>query len=128
MSEIANKIENYLLQCSYVYNKLSDNSWTVNDQFEGIDNLVIYYDEPIVVFRLKLMDIPSGNKEAFYQKLLELNTTSLVHGAYALEKNNVIIVDTLEAANLDLNEFQASIEAIYMAIANDYKVLKQFMK
>ena len=30
--------------------------------------------------------------------------------------------------NLDFNEFQASIESVYMALANDYKVLTDLIK
>ncbi|PKL11314.1 MAG: hypothetical protein CVV50_05895, partial [Spirochaetae bacterium HGW-Spirochaetae-6] len=83
---------------------------------------------PLVIFRLKLVEVPKSNKEAFFEKLLRLNSESMVHGAYALEGNNVIIVDTLQAENLDFNEFQASIDSIYMALANDYNKLKEFIK
>jgi hypothetical protein len=74
------------------------------------------------------MEIPSVKKEEFFETLLRLNAESLVHGAYALEGNNVILVDTLECENLDLNEFQASIDAIYMALASDYNTLKEYQK
>lgn len=128
MADVIGKIEDYLLQGNWVFKKLNEKTWTINDEFEGIDNLVIHYEEPIVIFRLKLLEIPSKNREAFYEKLLRLNTESMVHGAYALEGNNVIIVDTLQGENLDYNEFQASIESVYMALVNDYKVLKQLVK
>lgn len=127
MSDVVAKIEDYLVQGNWVFQKLDDSTWTINDEFEGIENLVIFHDDPLVIFRLKLMEVPAEQKEVFYETLLRLNSESLVHGAYALEGNNVIIVDTLEGENLDYNEFQASIEAIYMAIANDFKVLKQYM-
>lgn len=128
MADIVSKVEDYLLKGNWVFKKLNANTWTINDEFEGIDNLVIFYDSPLVIFRLKLMEMPKSNKEAFFEKLLRLNSESMVHGAYALEGNNVIMVDTLQAENLDFNEFQASIEAIYMALANDYKKLKDFIK
>ncbi len=128
MGDINTKIEDYLLEGNWVYKKLEDNTWMINDEYEGIDNLVIYNNDPLVIFRIKLMEIPSNDKEAFYEKLLRLNAESLVHGAYALEGNNVVLVDTLEGENLDYNEFQASIDAIYMGIASDYKVLKTFNK
>jgi hypothetical protein len=73
------------------------------------------------------MNIPSTEKEAFFEKLLRLNASSLVHGAYALEDGHVVIVDTLEVENLDLNEIQASVDAITMAIAHDYKVLSKYL-
>lgn len=128
MADIVSKVEDYLLKGNWVFNKLNANTWTINDEYEGIDNLVILYDAPLVIFRLKLVEVPKSNKEAFFEKLLRLNSESMVHGAYALEGNNVIIVDTLQAENLDFNEFQASIDSIYMALANDYNKLKEFIK
>lgn len=125
--DIKQKVENYLIQGNWVFNRVNDLVWVINDEYEGIDNLVLYYQEPLVVLRLKLMEIPKNNKEAFFKKLLELNATML-HGAYAIEGNNIVVVDTLEAENLDFNELKASIEAIYMAITQDYKILKEFMK
>lgn len=128
MADVIKKIEDYILQGNWVAQKLDDATWTINDEFEGIDNLVIYYEDPIVIFRLKLMEAPQKNKEAFFEKLLRLNTESMIHGAYALEGDNIILVDTLQGENLDFNEFQASIESIHMALANDYKVLTDLIK
>ncbi len=128
MADVIKTIEDYILQGNWVAQKLDNATWTINDEFEGIDNLVIYYEDPIIIFRIKLMEIPAQKKEAFFEKLLRLNSESMVHGAYALEGNNVIIVDTLQGENLDFNEFQASIESVYMALANDYKVLTDLIK
>jgi len=69
---------------------------------------------------------PERGREALYEKLLRLNAEELVHGAYALEGDHVILIDTLEAANLDLEELRASCEAIGLALAEHYKVLGEF--
>lgn len=126
VSGVHEKIEDYLIKGNWVSQRLDENTWTINDEFEGIENLVVFVEEPLVIFRLKLMELPSDKREAFYEKLLRLNSESLVHGAYALEGNSVIIVGTLEGENLDFNEFQATIEAIYMGVTKDFKVLKEF--
>jgi len=128
VSSVIKKIEDFLLKGNWVYKKPNENTWVINDEYEGIDNLVIYYQDPLVIYRIKLMDVPASNKEAFYEKLLKLNASSMTHGAYALEGSSVVIIDTLEGENLDFNEFQASIEAIYMALSSDYKILKDFKK
>jgi hypothetical protein len=128
MADIPGKIEDFLVEGNWVFKKRDEKTWTINDEFEGIENLVIFFDDPLIIFRLKLMEIPSVKKEEFFETLLRLNAESLVHGAYALEGNNVILVDTLECENLDLNEFQASIDAIYMALASDYNTLKEYQK
>ena len=50
----------------------------------------------------------------------------MVHGAYAVDGNNVIIIDTLEADAMDLEEFEASIDAIGLALAQHYRVLSRY--
>ena len=128
VNKVIAKIEDYLAKGKWIYTKPNESTWVINDEFEGIENLVVYYQDPLVIFRIKLMEVPSSNKEAFYEKLLKLNSSSMTHGAYAIEGKNVVIVDTLEGENLDFNEFQSSIESVYMALSNDYKVLKSFIK
>ena len=124
--EITKKISDYLVELNLPYEEIAQGMWVIHDEVENVDNIVVSLEEPLVVFRVRLMDTPSADKEAFYELLLRLNASSLVHGAYALENGHVVIVDTLEAENLDLNELQASIDAITMAIAHDYKELSKY--
>jgi hypothetical protein len=58
--------------------------------------------------------------------LLELNATQMIHGAYGLEDDSVVLIDTLQSKNLDYNEFQATVEALSLAITQDYEKLKAF--
>ncbi|NJL73213.1 MAG: YbjN domain-containing protein [Candidatus Competibacteraceae bacterium] len=51
----------------------------------------------------------------------------LVHGAYALEGDNVILIDTLEFETMDLEEFQASLDAVGLALAQHYPLLAKYM-
>lgn len=126
-SDIIKTIEDYLLEVSLSSEKVNDGMWVLHDQFDNIDNIVISYEDPIVIFRVKLMESPKNNKEEFYELLLQLNANSMIHGAYGLEDDHVVIVDTLEAENLDFNEFQASIDAIILAISQDYKKLSKYL-
>jgi hypothetical protein len=72
------------------------------------------------------MDVPQHNREAFFRLLLELNASELIHGAYGLEDNNVVLIDTLQSEHLDLNELQATLDALLLAINQDYQKLKTF--
>lgn len=119
-------IENYFDELELSYQKISDGVWVLNLEDQGIDNLVINHEEPIVLFRIKLMDAPEKNREQFFKRLLELNATDLTHGAYALEEENVVLVDTLQAENLDLNELSASIDALSFAAIQHYSELSSY--
>jgi len=122
----SDKIEGYLVDLSYNYEELGKNTWLIDDADKGLRNLVVLVSEPLVILRIKVMDLPAEKKEEFYERLLRLNAEDMVHGAYALEGNNVILIDTLELETLDLEEFRASIEAIGLALVQHYKVLSGY--
>jgi hypothetical protein len=58
--------------------------------------------------------------------LLALNTTEMVHGAFGLEGETVVMVHALELENLDLNEFQAVVDDMSMAVAKHHPTLARF--
>jgi hypothetical protein len=121
-------IDGYLLQSGLEYETASPGTWIVHDELDDIDNIVIRYAPPVVVFRVKLMDLPAAaaDRAKLYETLLRLNASELVAGAYGLEGDAVILTETLQSQNLDLNEFQAAIEGVAMAISDHYSDLKRF--
>ncbi|WP_425447199.1 hypothetical protein [Dethiothermospora halolimnae] len=123
---IKDTIENYMIDMDLVFKEVDDGTWLIEDDIAHIDNIVVKLLEPIVLFRVKIMTVPQNNREEFYKKLLELNASELVHGAYAIEEDSVVIVDTLQSENLDINEFRATIESIEMALMDHYKQLSKY--
>jgi hypothetical protein len=117
-------IESYLLKTGMAYEQLQPELWNVKP--EGNENLLISIAGPVVVFRIKVMDLPPGPKEKLYETLLRLNTTEMVHGAFGIEGNAVVIIHALPLENLDYNEFQAVIDDVAMAISKHYPVLSKF--
>jgi len=117
-------IESYLLKNGMPYEQLQPELWNVKP--EGNENLLISIAGPVVVFRIKVMDLPAGPKEKLYETLLKLNTTDMVHGAFGIEGNAVVIIHALPLENLDYNEFQAVIDDVAMAISKHYPVLSKF--
>jgi|SRR5262247_1040002 len=115
-------IEHYLIQMGHPHETIADNIWIVRDAA----SIVISYEPPLVIFRSKLMDVPQKNREAFFRLLLDLNASEMIHGAYGIEENIVVLIDTLQSQNLDLNEFQATLDALLLAITQDYQKLKSF--
>jgi hypothetical protein len=96
--------------------------WIIRDTV----NVIVNYEPPLVIFRVKLMETPKERHEEFYKLLLELNASNMVHGAYGIEGDNVVIIDTLQSESLDFNEFQASLEALLFASIQDYQKLNAF--
>ncbi len=115
-------IEHYLIQMGYPFESLEPHIWIIRNTA----NVVVTYEPPIVIFRMKLMEIPTGRREDFFKLLLELNASHMIHGAYGIEDNNVVLIDTLQSENLDYNELQATLEALLLSSTQDYEKLKAF--
>ena len=120
-------IETYLFQAGLQYTTPEDGMWIVHDEHEHIDNIVIYHSPPVTTFRVKLMEIPAnGNQAALFERMLRMNAEEMVSGAYGLEGDNIVLVDTLQSENLDFNEFQASIDSLSMAISMHHPELSKY--
>jgi hypothetical protein len=119
-------IEGYLLRLSQPFEELKKGLWVIHDEYDNIDNIVIHFAPPVIVFRVNLMKVPEKNREDFFRKLLELNATEMLHGAYGIEGEKVVAMATLQTENLDYNEFQAAVDSLSMAIADHYKILSQY--
>lgn len=122
-----NDIEIYLDDCGFPFEAVSDGMWRVESPDNKVDNVIISYEEPILLMRVNLMKIPEANKEAFYERLLKLNASEISHGAFGIEEGNVVLIDTLQVANLDRNELQASVDSLAFTVAQYYNELKSYL-
>ena len=89
--------------------------------------LVVHYNPPVLVMRVKVMELGPGNSKAdLYKHLLKLNATDLIHGSYGIDGDNVVLTDALELENLDFNEFQASYDSMMLALASHLATLAPY--
>lgn len=117
-------IESYLLKMGVNHEEMGGDIWRLH--LGEIDNLMVSLAGPIVVFRLKIMDVPTTRREALFEILLRLNTTELFHCAFGIEGSAIVLGGALAFENLDFNEFQAVIDEIGMAVNKQYPVLSKF--
>ncbi|MCL2325439.1 MAG: YbjN domain-containing protein [Proteobacteria bacterium] len=120
-------IEQYLLEMDLPYEVLGEGLYRLNDEVEDVDDIIVMHTPPLIIFSVRLMKVPTKDREAFFQKLLELNASDLVAGAYGIDGEDVIITDTLQSENLDFNEFQASVESLVFSIHEHYPVLCKYL-
>ena len=120
------KIESYLVRLSLTFQKGAPGTWVIADPQKGLDNLLVALADPLVIMRMNVMPVPAKGREKLYEELLRLNASDMVHGAYAIDGNGVIIIDTLEADTMGLEEFEASLDAIGLAVAQHYRVLSKY--
>jgi hypothetical protein len=108
--------------------EIDEGMWMVRPS-GGLDtDVVVHYSPPVVVMRVKVMDLPDDDAScgALSRRLLELNATDLVHGSYGIEKDSVVLTEALELAHLDFEEFLASYEGLTLALASHLRELAAY--
>ena len=119
MKEKFNLVKEFLydMDISIIKEDQAEELVIVDDEENGIKNLVIDCEAPIVVIEQIIMRVPAETKK-LYKRLLQLNR-ELVHGAFTLDEDEQFILfrDTLQLENLDRNELEGSIHALSLALS-----------
>jgi len=117
-------IESFLIRAEADFEEIGDGLWMVSQPGEAAaaSRIVVSYQPPVVVFRADIREVPIDDEDQLelYRRLLHLNATDLIHGAYGLEDGEVILSDTLELENLDFSEFRASLESLSLALTSHW--------
>ncbi|MDR2477079.1 MAG: YbjN domain-containing protein [Treponema sp.] len=121
-----NKIEQYLIDMMLSYQQVGENIWFLDDEEHSLQGVAVMLSEPLVIVRVEVMDAPRQNPVELYARLLELNATDLIHGAYALENGKIVLIDTLEYDTLDYGDFRATLDAISLALTQHYPILSKY--
>lgn len=116
-------IESFLIDSGYSYERLSEQMWRVSDDIDELENIVVFITETIINFQVSLFTLPESPSVTLLQRLLELNASSIIHGAFAIDKGKVILIGALELDNLDRNELQAMVESMALAIREHHEEL-----
>ena len=130
MSEQLEKVKGHLLDLGLTITgeNEADDLVVVDDEDNGIKQLVIDCEPPIVILEQLIGEVPAEPGDLF-TRLLQMNNT-LVHGAFALDETGrrIFYRDTLQLANLDLNELEGSIRALSLALAENGAELLAYWK
>lgn len=124
---IHDKIEQYLTHLALSYESDGQDVWVIHEPEKGLGQVFVSCVSPVVSIRTKLMDVPSEDRLAFCEELLRLNL-ELLRGAYALEGNNAVLVDSFPEDELNLERFQSSLDSIGLTVAEHYPRLSRFSK
>ena len=120
------KIEQYLIDLMITYQQVDENIWLLDDEERSLQGVVVMLADPMVVIEAEIMDIPKNNLLELYTKLLELNASDVIHGAYALENKKIVLVDTLHYETMDYEDFRAVLDSFSLALAEHYPILSKF--
>ena len=120
------KVEQNLIDLGVSYQEIAERTWLLDDSNRGLARMAVSVADEIVFFRTKVMDAPKTKRLEFFEALLRLNAEDLVHGAYGLDDEEVVLTDTLEHATMDKAEFEAVLDAFGVALSQHYPVLGKY--
>jgi hypothetical protein len=119
-------LESYLIRLDADVQEVEESMWVLTPAGDGAA-LVVNYAPPLVLLRIKVMDLPRPADDArlapLYRRMLELNATDIVHGSYGIENEDVLLSDALELETLDFTELRSSYESLSMAASTQVQEL-----
>ena len=118
-------LESFLIRMDLDWEEVDDGMYLVRGRNSGLP-MVVHHADNLLLIRLKVMDMPEASpaEADLYRRLLELNATDVIHGAYGIEDGELILSDTLELETLDLHELQASMESIELAASSHMETIR----
>jgi hypothetical protein len=105
------------LDLSIVEENRAETLLVISDEGRGINQMILDCEDQILVIEQMILELEQADA-AVYRRLLQMNR-SLVHGAFALDDSGrrLLFRDTLQLENLDLNELEASLQALSLGLA-----------
>lgn len=100
------------------YTEVEPNLWRVRPGGALDFDVIVTYSPPVALLRAKVMDRPTdpAADARLARRLLELNASDLLHGAYGFAHDGVVLTDALELSHLAHEEFRASFESMTLAL------------
>jgi len=119
MNNYFEKVKQYILELGYSIEKEdeADNVFVVDNEEEGIKNMIIAIADPILIMEQHMFDIKADDMNMF-KELLQKNQ-DIIHGAFVIDSTGtkVLFRDTLQIENLDMNEFTGSLNSLSLLMA-----------
>ncbi|HET7541134.1 MAG TPA: CesT family type III secretion system chaperone [Polyangiaceae bacterium] len=120
-------LEGYLLRLERRFERADDGTYLVS---MGADRplVALRVATPVLVAQVDIGLAPADDAAAapLLRELLVLNATALMHAAYGIEGNRILLSAALALRNLDLNELEAVLADLDMALATQVPRLREF--
>lgn len=123
-------LEAYLTRLDRRFDKVDARTYLVS-LGAGNAPAALRVEPPVVLVQVAIGSAPKGApgvEAAVFRRLLELNTTDLMHAAYGLEDGQIVLSAALELDTMDIGELEAVLANIDMAIAEHVPGLLEMVK
>ena len=120
-------VESYIRRMALPYEQVDTDTWMVTPQNLRHSQIVVRIEDPIILFSTPLFEVgdETPDREGLFRTLLELNE-SLLHSAYGLQDNQLVMSGAHPVETLDFNEFQAMIDDMSMSLDSHLEQLARW--
>jgi hypothetical protein len=130
MNNYFQKVKDYLLELDFsiVQEDENDGIIVVDNEEDGIKNLVLVIADPLLIVEQYIFEVHNGTPD-IYKQLLQ-KSRDIIHGAFVLDDtgSKVIFRNTHELENLDLNEIEATFNSLALLLSEYSQDLIEFSK
>lgn len=124
-----NTIEEFAtkLNCKIVYKNVQHGILKIDNEPDGIHNLIIGIAPPILIMEQFLFSFKTDNAEMFKHLLQKEDT---IHGAFVIneEGNKVLFRYTMQLENINFNEFEGAINSLGLLMSEYAQQIIDFSK
>ena len=115
------KVKDYLLELDYsiISGDETEELIVIENEEAGIANLIVDCEDPILILELHLFDLKNESVDIL-RRFLQMNR-EIIHGAISIDETGkrVILRDTLQLENLDLNELQGTLNSFEIFLSEN---------
>lgn len=125
MPRTVEDVETYLLQLDRRFEN-DGGTYLISAESHDQPPIALRVAPPIVAIRVAITEVPkeTEHQTALFRRLLEYNATDLMHVSYGIDHGTVVLSAALELENLDLNELEAALSDVDLALARHVPVLR----
>ncbi len=116
------------LNCRIIYKNEQNGILKIDNQPDGIHNLIIGIAPPILIMEQFLFSFRADNMDMF-KKLLQKNRDT-IHGAFVIneEGDKVLFRYTMQLGNIDFNEFEGALNSLGLLLSEYSQQIIDFSK
>jgi hypothetical protein len=125
MPKTTEDLEGYLSKLDRRFERADDGTYLVAGG-QNHPPTAIRMAPPVLVVRVEVGQVPARDaavEARLFRRLLELNASDLLHASYALDGDFIVLGSALELDNLDLNELEAVLSDVDMALSEHVPAL-----
>ncbi len=122
-------LETFLAKLERKHERLADGTFVVSMGAGGV--VAMRLAPPVLVVEVVIGQVPEAPPErsvALFRRLLEYNAGQLLHAAYGILGQQIMLSAALELESVDLNEVEAVLADVDLALAEQVPTLRELVQ